>query len=125
MDVIKTKEAPAALGPYSQAVSVGGLLYCSGQFGILPGEHSVVDGGIDPETRQALSNLCAVLEAGGSQISQVVKLTVSLQDIDEFHDMNGVVLETFRASRPACEVVQVAKLPKKAKVQIGAIAVVE
>lgn len=125
MDVIKTKGAPATLGPYAQAVSAGGLLYCSGQLGILPGESSVVEGGIDPEARQALSNLGAVLKAGGSRISQVVKLTVSLVDLGEFHDMNGVVLEAFRASRPACEVVQVAKLHKNAKVQIGAIAVVE
>lgn len=125
MDVIKTKGAPATRVPYSQAVSAGGLLYCSGQLGILPGEKSVVDGGIDPEVRQAIANLRAVLRAGDSRISQVVKLTISLVDIDEFHDMNGVVLEAFRAHRPAFEVVQVAKLPNKARVQIGAIAVVE
>lgn len=125
MEVIKTKGAPATRAPYSQAVSAGGLIYCSGQLGIPPGEKSVVDGGIDQETRQALANLSAVLKAGGSRISQVVKLTVSMVDIGELHDMNGVVLEEFRADRPACEVVQVAKLPKNARVQIGAIAVVE
>lgn len=125
MDAIKTKEAPATLGPYSQAVSAGGLLYCSGQLGILPGESSVVSGGIESESRQVITNLRALLKAGGSRISQVVKLTVSLVDIGEFHDMNGVVLEAFRGSRPACEMVQVAKLPKNARVQIGAIAVVE
>lgn len=125
MDVIKTKGAPATLGPYAQAVSAGGLLYCSGQLGIPPGEKSVVDGGIDPESRQAIRNLEAVLKAGGSRISQVVKLTISMVDLGEFHDMNGVILEAFRADRPACEVVQVSKLHKNARVQIGAIAVVE
>jgi 2-iminobutanoate/2-iminopropanoate deaminase len=124
MDVISTKDAPAAIGPYSQAVSAGGVLYCSGQIGMLPGGSAVVDGGIEAETRQALTNLRAVLKAGGSGMTKVVKTTVYLKSMGDFHDMNGVYMEMFRTSKPARATVEVSALPKNARFEIDAIALI-
>ena len=124
MEVIATKDAPAAIGPYSQAISAGGVLYCSGQIGLVPESGKMIDGGIEPETRQALDNLRAVLKAGGSGLNKVVKTTVYLKSMDDFHDMNGVYMAAFRTSKPARATVAVSALPKNARFEIEAIALV-
>lgn len=124
MDIIATDNAPAAIGPYSQAIRAGGLLYCSGQVALAPGASELSAGGVEPETRQALTNLAAVLEAGGSSMGQVIKTTVYLQSMDEFPAMNAIYAEAFGDHRPARATVEVACLPKNARVEIDAVAVV-
>ncbi|MGD1995297.1 MAG: RidA family protein [Anaerolineae bacterium] len=121
-EVITTDEAPAAVGPYSQAVRVGGLIYTAGQLGIAPGSKEFVGPDIEAQTRQALKNVEAVLEAAGSCMRHVVKTTVFLQDIGEFARMNGVYAEFFPEEPPARSAVQVAALPLGARVEIEAVA---
>jgi 2-iminobutanoate/2-iminopropanoate deaminase len=125
VDVIATEKAPKAIGPYSQAIRAGGVVYCSGQIGLEPGGSKLVADGIDAETRQVLANLSAVLAAGGSAMSRVVKTTVYLKSMDDFHDMNGVYMQQFRGSKPARATVEVSQLPKGARVEIDAIALVK
>ena len=120
--VIKTKEAPEAIGPYSVGISAGGFVFTAGQIGIEPSTGEVVSGGVEAETRQALANLSKVLQSGGSSIDQVVKTTVFLRDIQDFTKMNGVYAEFFKENHPARSVVQVAALPKGVAVEIEAIA---
>jgi 2-iminobutanoate/2-iminopropanoate deaminase len=122
METIATDGAPAAIGPYSQAVRGGGFLFCSGQIALRPGGSDLVSGGIEAETRQALENLKAVLEAGGSSLDRVVKTTVYLQSMDDFPAMNGIYEGFFSEHRPARAAVAVAQLPKGAKVEVDAIA---
>jgi reactive intermediate/imine deaminase len=122
MDVISTDGAPAAIGPYSQAIRAGGMLYCSGQVALAPGASDLTAGGIEAETRQALANLKAVLEAGGSGLDKVVKTTVYLKSMDEFSAMNAIYAEVFGETRPARATVEVACLPKNARFEIDAIA---
>ncbi len=120
---VATRQAPDAVGPYSQAVRAGEWVYCSGQLGIDP-----VSGGLAPDTaaqaRQALANLRAVLDAAGCGLDAVVKTTVFLTDLADFAAVNAVYAEAFGAHRPARACVQVAALPKGAKVEIEAVAVV-
>lgn len=125
MEVIATTDAPKAIGPYSQAIKAGGVLYCSGQIGLPPDGTKVVDGGIEAEARQALANLGAVIRAGGSAMNRVVKTTVYLTSMKDFHDMNGAFIEAFRGSKPARATVEVSGLPKGARVEIDAIALVD
>lgn len=120
--VIKTKEAPEAIGPYSVGISAGGFVFTAGQIGIDPATGEVVSGGVGAETRQALANLSKVLQSGGSSIDQVVKTTVFLRDIQDFTKMNGVYAEFFKENHPARSAVQVAALPKGVAVEIEAIA---
>jgi len=120
--IITTDKAPAAIGPYSAAVSTGCLIYTAGQLGIDPATGDLVEGGIRMQTRQALTNLKAVLEAGGSSLENVVKTTVFLQDIQEFGLMNEVYAEFFSDNFPARSAFQVAALPKGAAVEIEAVA---
>ncbi len=122
MDIISTDSAPAAIGPYSQAIKAGGLLFCSGQIALPPGGGDVVAGGVPAETRQVLTNLKAVLEAGGSSLDRVVKTTVYLTTMDDFAAMNGVYAEVFGDARPARATVAVAGLPKGVAVEIDAVA---
>lgn len=121
-EVILADRAPAPIGPYSVAVRAGGMLFASGQVGIDPKTGDIVSGGIEAETRQALTNLKNVLEAGRSSPARVLKTTVFLQDMAEFARMNAVYAEFFPDDPPARSTVAVAGLPKGARVEIEAVA---
>jgi 2-iminobutanoate/2-iminopropanoate deaminase len=121
-EVILADRAPAPIGPYSVAVRAGGMLFASGQVGIDPKTGDIVSGGIEAETRQALTNLKNVLEAGGSAPERVLKTTVFLKDMAEFALMNAVYAEFFPEDPPARSTVAVAGLPKGARVEIEAVA---
>lgn len=120
---ISTSNAPAALGPYSQAVQVGNLLFLSGQVPIDPATGSVVEGGIQEQARQSLTNLKAILNEAGTNMGAVVKTTVFLKSMDDFAAMNEVYAQFFQQPYPARSAVQVAKLPKDVLVEVEAIAV--
>lgn len=120
--IIHTEQAPAAIGPYSQAVRIGNLIYTAGQIALDPQTMEIVGGGIQTETRQVLNNLKQVLEAAGSGLSNVVKTTVFLQDMAEFTDMNEVYGEFFPKNPPARSAVAVKTLPKNVSVEIEAVA---
>lgn len=120
--IISTKNAPAAIGPYSQAVQVGNLLYTSGQLPIIPATGLFPEGGIKEQTRQSLLNVQAILQEAGTDMSHVVKTTVFLADMNDFADMNAVYSEFFTASYPARSAVAVKTLPKNALVEIEVIA---
>ena len=120
--VIQTSSAPAAIGPYSQAVQVGEFLFVSGQVPIDPDTGAVVEGDIAVQARQSLSNLKAILNAAGTNMGAVVKTTVFLADMNDFAAMNEVYAQFFQEPFPARSAVQVARLPKDAKVEIEAIA---
>ena len=119
--IIKSDLAPAAIGPYSVAVAGGPFVFTAGQLGIDPKTGSLVEGGVEAETRQALKNLSAILEASNSCLDNVVKTTVFLQDINDFAKMNAVYGEFFSENPPARSAVQVAALPKNGSVEIEAI----
>ena len=120
--VIRTKKAPAAIGPYSQAIQVGYLVYSSGQIPIDPATGAFVEGGIKEQTRQSLTNVKAILEAAGTNMSHVVKTTVFMADMDDFADMNAVYAEFFTEPYPARSAVAVKTLPKGALVEIEVVA---
>jgi len=122
--VIATQQAPAAVGPYSQGVRVGDLVFTAGQIALDPASGQLVDGGIEAQTRQVLTNLSAILEAAGTSLANVVKTTVFLTDMGEFKAMNGVYAEFFPAAPPARSTVQVGALPLGARVEIEAVAIV-
>jgi 2-iminobutanoate/2-iminopropanoate deaminase len=121
--IIHTDKAPGAIGPYSQAVRTGNLVYTAGQIGLDPATMEIVGGGIEAETRQVLKNLKQVLEAANSGLKYVVKTTVFLQDMGEFSKMNAIYGEFFAANPPARSAVEVAALPKGAAVEIEAVAI--
>jgi 2-iminobutanoate/2-iminopropanoate deaminase len=121
--VVATDEAPAAVGPYSQAIRAGDFVFTAGQLGLDPATGKLVAGGVEAQTRQALTNLSAVLAAAGASLAQVVKTTVFLQDIGDFKAMNGVYAQFFAADPPARSAVQVAALPLGGLVEIEAVAV--
>lgn len=120
---VHTDAAPAAIGPYSQAVLAGGLLWCSGQIALDPAT-GTVEGDVPTQTRRALTALSAILAAGGSGLDRVVKTTVYLVSMDDFAPMNAVYAEFFGDSRPARVTVAVAALPRGARVEIDAVATV-
>jgi 2-iminobutanoate/2-iminopropanoate deaminase len=120
MHVIQTPYAPAAIGPYSQAMVVGDLLFTSGQIALRP-DGSLNDGDIVAQTQQVLGNLKAVIEAAGADLSKVVKTTVFLKNLDDFVAMNTIYGEAFAGHTPARSTVQVAKLPRDVLVEIEAI----
>ena len=122
MKEISTKKAPAAIGPYSQAIQVGGLVYTSGQRPINPETGAFVPGGIKEQTRQSLTNVKAVLEEAGTAMNRVVKTTVFLADMGDFADMNSVYAEFFSTPYPARSAVAVKTLPKGALVEIEVVA---
>jgi 2-iminobutanoate/2-iminopropanoate deaminase len=121
-NIVTTDKAPAAIGPYSAGVTTGQFIFTAGQLGMDPASGDLVTGGIQAQTRQALTNLKAILEAAGSGLGQVVKTTVFLQDINEFSAMNAVYGEFFTGDYPARSAIQVAALPKGAAVEIEAVA---
>ena len=120
--VISTTKAPAAIGPYSQAIRVGNLVYTSGQIPIDPATGEFAEGGIKEQTRQSLLNLKAILEEAGLTMSDVVKTTVFMADMNDFAAMNAVYAEFFAEPYPARSAVAVKTLPKGALVEIEAVA---
>ena len=120
--IIKTEQAPQAIGPYSQAIKAGGLVYVSGQIPIDPNTGQFVSGGIEEQTEQVMKNLSAVLQAAGSGLDRVVKTTVFLGDMEDFAAMNQVYGRFFASEPPARATVQAAGLPRNAKVEIEAVA---
>jgi 2-iminobutanoate/2-iminopropanoate deaminase len=123
--VIATESAPAAVGPYSQGIRYGNLVYTAGQLGMDPQTGALVEGGIQAQTRQALTNIQAVLEAAGVSLADVVKTTVFLQDIGDFQAMNAIYAQFFASNPPARSAVQVAALPLGGLVEIEAVAIVK
>jgi 2-iminobutanoate/2-iminopropanoate deaminase len=122
--IVVAEKAPKAIGPYSAGVKAGSFIYTAGQLGINPATGAFVDGGIEAETRQALKNLRAVLEAAGTSLNNVVKTTVYLRDMNDFAVMNGVYAEFFTENYPARSAVQVARLPKDGAIEIEAVAII-
>ena len=122
MNAISTTNAPAAIGPYSQAISVGGLVFVSGQLPIDPATGAFAEGGIKELTRQSLTNMKAILEEAGTSMANVVKTTVFLADMNDFAAMNEVYAEFFAAPFPARSAVAIKTLPKGALVEIECIA---
>ena len=123
-EIVSTDKAPGAIGPYSQAIKTGGLLFCSGQIPIDPVTGEFVSNEIAEQTEQVLKNLSAVLEAGGMSLANVVKTTVFLADMSDFAAMNEVYGRYFSENKPARATVQAARLPRDAKVEIECIAAV-
>ncbi|MDA8235804.1 MAG: RidA family protein [Clostridia bacterium] len=122
--IITTDRAPAAIGPYSQAIKTGNLLFTSGQIPINPVTGEVLQGDIQAQTRQVLNNLKAVLEAGGSSLDRVIKATVFIKDMNDFTKINEIYGEYFAENPPARSCVEVARLPKDAGVEIEVIALI-
>ena len=125
LQVIHSNSAPKAIGPYSQAIRAGNLLYTAGQVALDPDSGQLVEGGIEAQTRRVLDNLAAVLAAAGGSLANVVKTTVFMQDLGEFAAMNAVYAEYFKSPEtlPARSTVQVAALPRGARVEIECVAV--
>jgi len=121
-ETIQTQDAPAAIGPYAQAVRCNGLLFCSGQIALDPASGEVVAGGVELQTERVMNNLTAVLGAGGSSWAQVVKTTIFLASMDDFAAVNGVYGRHLGQHRPARATVAVAGLPKGVLVEIEAVA---
>jgi 2-iminobutanoate/2-iminopropanoate deaminase len=122
--VISTPRAPAAIGPYSQAIVANGFAFLSGQIPLDPSSGSLMEGGIEEQTARVLDNLKAVLEAAGSSLGAVVKTTVYLRDMGEFTAMNAVYAKYFTENPPARATVEAARLPKDVRIEIDCIATV-
>jgi 2-iminobutanoate/2-iminopropanoate deaminase len=120
--IVQTSNAPAAVGPYSQAVKTESLVFASGQIGLVPETGQMVEGGVEVQARRCLENLQAVLEAAGSSMQNVVKATVFLVDMSDFVAVNEIYGKFFRTNPPARACVQVAALPKGALVEVEAVA---
>ena len=123
--IISTQEAPAALGPYSQAVRVGSMVYCAGQIPLDPKTGEIVSGGIEVQTKRVLDNITAVLKAEGLTFDHIVKTTIFLMDLGDFQKMNEVYGSYFKQAPPARSTVQVAGLPRGSRVEIEVIAVAD
>jgi len=123
-EIVKTDHAPKAIGPYSVGVKASHFVFTAGQIGLIPETGTIITGGVEAETRQALTNVRAILEEAGTSLEQVVKTTVFLMDMNDFARMNAVYGEFFTANPPARSAVQVAGLPKGALVEIEAVALV-
>jgi endoribonuclease L-PSP, putative len=124
-ETISTEKAPGAIGPYSQAVRAGNMVFCSGQIPIDPATGEFVSDDVAEQTEQVLKNLSAVLEAAGTNLNNVVKTTVFLADMNDFAAMNEVYAKFFSDNKPARATVQAARLPRDARVEIECIALVE
>jgi len=122
MEILHHPDAPAAVGPYSQAIVAGGLVFCSGQTPIVPASSRIETTTIEDQTRQVLANLATVLSAKGLNLSHIVKTTVFLKNFADFPRMNAVYAEVFGAHRPARSTVEVSRLPLDALVEIECVA---
>jgi 2-iminobutanoate/2-iminopropanoate deaminase len=120
--VVHTSSAPAALGPYSQGIAAAGLLFVAGQLPADPATSAIPDG-IEAQTRQSLSNVATILEAGGASLASVVKTTVFLKNMNDFAAMNAVYATFFTAAPPARSTIEVARLPRDVLIEVEAIAV--
>ena len=120
--IIQTELAPTAIGPYSQAIRIGDFLYTSGQIALDPKSGKFLSGEIKEETEQTLRNISAILQADGLELENVIKTTVYLSDLNDFVQMNQIYEKYFSKNKPARACVQVAALPKGAKIEIDAIA---
>ncbi len=120
-EIINTHNAPAAVGPYSQAVKSGGFLFVSGQIPLDPSKGKLINGDIKAQTKQVLENISAIVEASGLTLENAVKCTCFLKDMNHFNDFNSVYEAFFEAPFPARECVEVARLPKDVLVEISAI----
>ena len=123
-EVVSTCDAPKAIGPYSQAIKANGFLFCSGQIPANPETGELVSGSITEQTHQCLKNLKAIIEAAGSSMSSVVKVSVFLKNMDDFGEMNAEYAKWFPVDPPARAAVEVARLPKDVGVEIEAIVIV-
>lgn len=123
--VIRTAAAPAAIGPYSQAVKAGGLLFCSGQIALDPATGELVAGGIEAEARRVLENLKAVVEEAGGTLASVVRTTIHLVDLADFARVNEIYGEYFAAPHPSRVTIGVASLPRGGRIEIDATAVLD
>ena len=121
-EIISTENAPGAIGPYSQAIKAGGMIFCSGQIPIDPATGNFVSDVVSEQTEQVLRNLSEVLAAAGASLNDVVKTTVFLADMNDFAEMNEVYGRFFSENKPARATVQAARLPRDAKVEIECIA---
>lgn len=119
--MIATKDAPAAIGPYSQAIEVNGLLFTSGVIPIVPATGELVQGGIEAQAEQAIGNLAALIRAAGAKIENTVKTTVFIKNMDDFTTVNEIYARYFTADFPARSCVEVARLPKDVLIEIEAI----
>ena len=124
-EIINTRKAPAAIGPYSQAIKFNNLVFISGQIAIHPKENMLVNGDIEIQTRQVIENIKAILEDIGSSLEKVLKVTIFITDMKDFDQINRVYSEYFGISLPARACVEVSNLPKGAKIEIEAIASVD
>jgi 2-iminobutanoate/2-iminopropanoate deaminase len=122
MKKVSTDKAPGAIGPYSQAIVTGGLVFTSGQIPIVPETGKIVEGDIEEQTRQAIENLKQVLEAAGSSLEKVVKTTVFIKNMSDFASVNAIYAEFFSDPFPSRSCVEVARLPKDVLVEIEAVA---
>ena len=122
MEIIATEKAPAALGPYSQAIRANGLIYCSGQIPINPATGAIEAKTVEEQTAQSITNLKNVLEKAGSSLAKVVKTTVFIKNMNDFAALNKVYAELFGDTKPARSCVEVARLPKDVLVEIECIA---
>ncbi len=122
-EAVRTERAPAAVGPYSQAVKAAGMVWVSGQIPLDPATGALVQGGTEAQARRVLENLGAILEAAGTSFERVVRATIYLTDLDDFDVVNRVYAEFMPSPPPARATVQVSRLPRGARVEIDAIAI--
>ena len=120
-EVIHTSNAPAAIGPYSQAIEVNGMVYTSGVIPVDPATGAVVEGGVEAQANQAFKNLCNLVEASGSQVSNIVKTTVFIKEMNDFVTINEIYKKYFKEPFPARSCVEVARLPKDVLLEVEAI----
>jgi 2-iminobutanoate/2-iminopropanoate deaminase len=125
MKIVQTQQAPAAIGPYSQAVIANGIVYCSGQIALIPETGELLKGDISDQTHLVLENLSAVLNAAGSDLEHVIKATVFLKKMSDFPIVNAIYAEYFNRHKPARACVEVSCLPKNVDVEIDAIALLK
>ena len=123
IETISTPDAPAALGPYSQALRANGAIYCSGQVPLDPKTGELVEGGIEAQARRVLANLRAVLRAAGSDFNRLLQTTVYLTDMNDFSKVNAICTELYGCAKPTRTCIQVVALPRGARIKIDAIAI--
>ncbi len=123
--IISTTKAPAAIGPYSQAVKVGNLLYTSGMIPVVPETGLVVEGGIVEQTKQVLNNLKGLLEASGTKLERIFKTTVFIKDMNQFGAINEIYATYFTENQPSRSCVEVARLPKDVLIEVECIAIID